>query len=98
MDRTVQGSRAEPHAAVSLLGDLPHDGVAMEIFLREREQDLKRSGRERVKFSFRHNNSMFDISINDYTCDRFNFASISVSLRCNRAFSISASGRAVYDP
>ena len=54
LDGTIQGAGAEPHAAASLLSDLAHNGVTMEIFAGEREKNLEGGGWKRVELLFWH--------------------------------------------
>src|SRR5208337_1231972 len=67
LDGAVERARAEAHVAVGLGGDLAHDAVTVEIFLRKGKQDLKGSRRQRIEFSFWHRQSIVGISIIDYT-------------------------------
>jgi hypothetical protein len=66
LDGAIKRAWAKTQAAASLVGDLPHDAVAVEVFACEGEKDLESGGRERIEFAFWHKRSIISISIIDY--------------------------------
>src|SRR5215472_6276556 len=67
LDGAVERARTEPHAAIGLFRDMPHDAVAVQVFTGQGQQDLEGSQRKRDELSFGHKHSIINISIIDYT-------------------------------
>src|SRR5262249_19738296 len=59
LDGTIKRARPEAHLSVGLLFHLAHDGVSVQLFPRERKQDLERGGGQWFLFSFRNVGSDF---------------------------------------
>jgi len=54
LQRVVERAGTEAHSAGSLVGDVAHDGVAVEVVSGEGQEDLESGGRERGEFLFWH--------------------------------------------
>jgi hypothetical protein len=70
LDGTIQGSGPKAKTSASLLLNLAHDCVSVQVAIGEGKHNLERGGGQRIKFSFWHGYSMIDISMNDCTVAR----------------------------
>src|SRR5580704_10911806 len=54
LNRAIECARPQPHSALGLFLDAPHDRIAVQILISDREQNVEGGGRKWVESLLRH--------------------------------------------